>query len=80
MAYEARFSVLCKHGDCRTTIVFGHYLITPKTAGDRTTPPSIEPGRLLCPRCGRDADYTHEDAVVAHSQTVSNLNHHHATQ
>ena len=78
MAYEARFTVQCKHADCRRTIVFGHYLVTTQRVADFATPPSIQPGQLKCPLCGRNTNYTPEDLTVLRPPTVSNLSQRHA--
>ncbi len=43
MPEETRYAVECKNQDCKALIIFGHYLVSAKAAGDSAAAASITP-------------------------------------
>lgn len=63
LAYQARFSLQWMNKDCRASIIFGHYLVSPETERDLAILRIVKPSRLKCSLCGHHTDYSQEEVI-----------------
>jgi hypothetical protein len=51
----------CGNPKCKIGIVMGDMLKRPQRAGDLVTFVTVKPGKLKCPKCGWEQEYTQAD-------------------
>ena len=55
------FGFECGNPKCKYGIVFGDMFIQPERVGDLLTVVTVKTGKLKCPKCGWEQEYSQKD-------------------
>lgn len=61
MSERVSYGFECGNAKCQTGIITGEMFARPTRAGDLVTFVTVTPGKLKCPTCGWEQEYTQAD-------------------